>query len=66
MSLKTFHVFFIVIAALLSLGFCAWTFLASGGVAQDMRAGGIASGVIGLALAGYGFWFVSVKYARMI
>ena len=59
MSLKAFHVFFIVLSVLCALGFGAWSIwdyqrTASGGV--------LALGVLGFAAAAalvwYGFWFL--------
>ncbi|MGI8605263.1 MAG: hypothetical protein ACR2OZ_20005 [Verrucomicrobiales bacterium] len=64
MSLKSFHVFFIVLAILCTLGFCAWVFQADH-VTVALCVSGVVSGVIGVALAVYGVWFV-VKKARKI
>ena len=67
MSLKIFHVFFILLAALCTLGFAAWTMLAE----QEsntigIQVAGYFSGVFGVALLGYGYWFVAVKAKRII
>jgi hypothetical protein len=66
MSLKSFHVFFIVLAILCTLGFACWIFLASGvGQPAALRWWGGVSGVIGILLTGYGIWFI-VRKARKI
>ncbi len=58
MSLKHFHVIFIAIAALLCVGFGAWTFLADNDQITSMiRATGIFSLVLAAVLAIYGTWF---------
>ena len=66
MSLKSFHIFFIAMAVLSSLGFCVWAFTL-GGAAPGSAIGlmGIGSGVLGVGLAIYGVWFV-VKKARQL
>jgi hypothetical protein len=67
MSLKSFHVFFIVLAILCTLGFCAWVFWRPG-VEDSMalRTWGVTSGVIGVGLALYGIWFVVRKSRKII
>ena len=59
MSLKAFHVFFVVVSTLLALGFGVWS------VNEYARAGrggtlamGVASFVAAVALVVYGFWFL--------
>jgi len=67
MSLKSFHVVFIVLATLSSLGFAAWVFIRSEAtLASGLGAVGILSVLMGLALAAYGVWFVARKSARLI
>jgi len=67
MSLKSFHVFFIVLAVLSSLGFALWTFTMGGAeLATGEGALGVFSGLVGLALAIYGVWFVVRKSRRII
>jgi hypothetical protein len=67
MSLKSFHVFFIVLAILCTLGFCAWVFWRPGGEnSPALLAWGIASGVIGVGLMLYGVWFVVRKSRKII
>ena len=60
MSLKAFHIFFILMAILMSLGFAAWVFMmapASAGSSGLSVMGGL-SAVIGFALVPYGVFFV--------
>ncbi len=53
MSLKTFHIVFIVLAILLSAGCALWAF------ANHTATGfGVCSIVVGLALVIYGVWFL--------
>ena len=67
MSLKSFHVVFIAIAMLCALGFSAWTFVGGNDPAiVQQRPIGIVSGVLGVALAVYGVWFVLRKSRRII
>lgn len=56
MSLKHFHVVFIVFAVLICLGFGAWTLLARE-VASIVQGVGVFSLVLGAALCLYGLWF---------
>jgi len=58
MSLKAFHIVFIVFSTLLALGtsaWCIWVNLVEG--APIYLAGAIASLVCAFALMVYGFWF---------
>ncbi len=64
MSLKLFHIFFIVLSVLCTLGFAAWSFLVDAGIA--VKVAGAGSVVLGLFLAGYGYWFVTKKSKRLI
>ena len=58
MSLKHFHIVFIVLAVLCSLGFGAWALLSEVGSASGViRLTGWSSLVLGAGLAVYGFWF---------
>ncbi|CAN5197578.1 hypothetical protein BH23VER1_BH23VER1_31400 [soil metagenome] len=62
MSLKGFHILFIVLASLISYGFCAWTFWAPGFfVSTLLHVLGVVSGLFGIALTFYGVWFVRKK-----
>ena len=58
MSLKSFHIVFIVFSTLLALaigGWCIWVNLVEG--APIFFAGAIASLICAFALMVYGFWF---------
>lgn len=53
MSLKVFHLIFIILAALLATGCAAWSYY------HDTAHGfGVASAVIAVALVIYGVWFI--------
>ncbi|MFT4637071.1 MAG: hypothetical protein ACI8T1_000379 [Verrucomicrobiales bacterium] len=60
MSLKAFHIFFIAMAILITLGFSVWVF--AGGASPDQVANlstmAAVSGILGLGLIGYGFHFI--------
>ena len=64
MSLKYFHILFIVFAAIFSLAFGSWALLARD-LDGAVRGMGIFSVILGVALAGYGFWFLK-KAKRVI
>ena len=67
MSLKGFHIVFIVLAALCSLGFALWIFVAPQHVVtESLQVAGWLSGVVGVALVLYGFWFVLKKSRKII
>ncbi|MHA3771104.1 hypothetical protein ACXR0O_06140 [Verrucomicrobiota bacterium sgz303538] len=53
MSLKGFHIFFIFLATLLSIGFATWSLMNQTAVPI-----GICSAVLALGLIVYGVWFV--------
>ena len=53
MSLKAFHIFFIVLAVLLSAGCAAWGFASGMAPAFGLTCSGLAA-----ALLIYGVWFV--------
>ena len=59
MSLKFFHIFFIIVSILLSCGFAAWMFQS---YMHDNNLltllGGVASILVGIALAMYGVRFL--------
>ncbi len=65
MSLKVFHVVFIVLAIFCSFGFAAWTLLAED-VSVTSQVAGAVSAVLGLALVAYGYWFVTRKARKLI
>jgi hypothetical protein len=54
MSLKGFHVFFIIMAILLAAGFAAWSLMNETAVPV-----GIGSAVLAVALLVYGIWFIA-------
>jgi len=57
MSLKAFHIAFIVCSVLLALGFGAWALLQeTGGVSYSVL--GIASFIVAVVLVVYGVWFL--------
>lgn len=59
MSLKAFHVLFIIITALLAVGCAAWSYF------NHAAAGfGISSAIVALSLVLYGIWFL--KKSRSI
>ncbi len=62
MSLKGFHILFIVLAFLCSVGFWAWAVL---NVERAAEMGAVAlgnlSGSLAIALLAYGLWFVIRK-----
>ena len=68
MSLKGFHIVFIIFSTLLALAtgaWCVWVDLVEG--APIYLAGAIASFVVAIALMVYGFWFYrKMKRLRII
>ena len=67
MSLKGFHVVFIVLASLCSLGSAVWALTAPADVATSaIRTSGWLSGAIGVLLILYGVWFVVKKSRKLI
>ena len=59
MSLKAFHILFILLSILLAMGCAAWAYLN-----QTAAAFGIVSAILAVALVFYGLWFV--KKSRKI
>jgi len=67
MSLKAFHIFFIVLTVLSSLGFAVWAFTLGGAeIGSSLGAMGVLSALAGVTLAIYGIWFVVRKARRLI
>jgi len=68
MSLKGFHIVFIIFSTLLALGigaWCVWVDLVEG--APIYLAGAICSFVVAVALVVYGVWFYrKMKWLRII
>ena len=60
MSLKVFHIFFILLATLLAVGCAAWSFLN-----DTAHLFGIGSAVVAITLVVYGIWFLK-KAKRII
>lgn len=60
MSLKAFHVFFILMAILISLAFAAWVFALAPGaqVSFGLQTMGVFSGLLGLGLIPYCVYFI--------
>ncbi len=57
MSLKAFHIFFVTISVLFSLGFSVWAFMQYAQVDQAMTLIiGVGAAVFAVALAVYGNW----------
>jgi O-antigen ligase len=66
MSLKGFHILFIVLAFLCSAGFWAWVVLdADRATELGVRTLGNLSGSLAIALFFYGLWFVIVKSKKI-
>ena len=67
MSLKGFHIIFIIFAVLCSVGFWLWA-LADPQSAKDLNVVllGQGSGVLGIVLFFYGIWFVVRKSKTII
>lgn len=67
MSLKGFHIIFIVLAVLCAFGFYGWTLWdASAARKMDLVGFGQFSAAVGVLLLGYGIWFVMRKYKTII
>lgn len=67
MSLKGFHILFIILAVLCAFGFYAWTvFQAEAAESLGVTGLGQGSAVVGLLLLSYGIWFVVKKYKTII
>jgi len=68
MSLKAFHIVFIIVATLLALGtgvWCLWVNFMAG--APVYAAGAVVSFIVAIALMAYGFWFYrKMKRLRII
>ncbi len=67
MSLKGFHIIFLVFAVLTALGFYAWTrLMTEDAVAMEVVGLGHASGITGLLLLAYSVWFILRKGKTII
>ena len=59
MSLKGFHIVFIIVATLATLGFAWWTWNAyQFGAEGDYTIPGVISLLLGIGLIVYGYWFL--------
>jgi len=59
MSLKTFHIFVIVLSIVLTLGFGVWCFSSEQPTSTENLIMGVISLAIGFALVVYGRWFLA-------
>lgn len=66
MSLKSFHVFFLVIAILMDLGMLAYAIWGQNSVARELQSYGIGLGIIAVILIVYTVWFVRKKAPKII
>ncbi len=66
MSLKTFHVFFLILAILFDLGMLAYAWLGDNSVTKELRSYGVGMGIIAGLLIVYTVWFVRRKAPKII
>jgi hypothetical protein len=68
MSLKGFHVFFIMVAALFSAAMAAWAFLGASSevLGEAARGFGVGAIVSAIGLFAYGIWFALKKGKTII
>lgn len=66
MSLKAFHIIFILFATAFCLGFTAWAFTGAGEMESEMKIPGIVTAVMGVFVLSYGVWFVKKKASTII
>lgn len=67
MSLKTFHLFFLVIAILFDFAFAAYAFFGPDNeITREIKPMGVGSGIFGLILIAYGLWFYLRKAPKII
>ena len=57
MSLKSFHVFFLIIAILFDLGMMAYAFFGNNSVTRELKSYGVGLGIIAGLLIFYAIWF---------
>jgi hypothetical protein len=57
MSLKAFHILFVVLSSTLCFAFAGWALGTAGGETPLYQGMGITSLALGTALIVYGFWF---------
>ena len=67
MSLKTFHMLFLVFAILFDFAFAAYAFFGPDNeITREIKPMGIGSGIFGLLLIAYGIWFHRHKAPQII
>ena len=66
MSLKSFHVFFLVLAILMDLGMLAYAVWGDNSVAAELQSYGVGLGIIAAVLIVYTVWFVLKKAPKII
>ena len=67
MSLKTFHIFFLLVAICFDLGVLLYAFFGEpNSVTEELRSYGVGLGIIAIVLLAYGVWFVVKKAPKII
>ena len=66
MSLKSFHVFFLIIAILFDLGMLAYAYLGDNSVTRELQSYGVGLGIIAGVLIIYTVWFILRKAPKII
>ena len=66
MSLKAFHIFFLVIAILFDLGMLAYAYFGDNSVTRELRSYGVGLGIIAAVLIVYTVWFIRKKAPKII
>ena len=67
MSLKTFHLFFLIVAILFDFAFAAYAFFGPDNeITREIKPMGIGSGIFGIVLLAYGVWFHRFKAPKII
>lgn len=66
MSLKSFHIFFLVIAILFDLGMLAYAWFGDNSVTRELQSYGIGLGIIAGVLIIYTIWFIRKKAPKII
>lgn len=66
MSLKSFHIFFLIIAILFDLGMLAYACFGDNSVARELQSYGVGLGVIAAVLIVYTVWFIRKKAPKII
>jgi hypothetical protein len=66
MSLKTFHIFFLILAILFDLGMMAYAWFGDNSVTRELRSYGVGLGIIAGVLIIYTVWFIRKKAPKII